>query len=120
MGHAKGIYKVMEGDVIMDKEYIDFLNKKITSHDTKFRNAALSYQETGERKYYTAQVNEEYFTKALTVALVTEKKRDLGREIQGRAISALLNSAEQYKAIYSAEEALEKIINDLKVTKMFS
>lgn len=103
----------------MDKEYFDFLNKKIASHDAKLRNAEFNYQETGERRYYTTQINEEYYTRALNVALATEEKRDLGREEQGRTISALLNSAKQHKATYSAEEALEKIINDLTLAKIF-
>lgn len=119
MGHAKGIHTDVEGGVDVDKEYIDFLNKKIASHDTKFQKVTSNYQETGEKRYYTAQINEEYYTKALNSALATEKKRDLGRENQSRAIGALLNSAEQYKAIYPAEEALEKIINDLTLAKIF-
>lgn len=103
----------------MAKDYKSWLKKEIEKADKAERTNDENYQLMGMQRYANARENAEYLGRALRTALTIEEGGDESRDRSRRALKGLRDEAKKYAASMKPNEALEKIISDLKTAAIF-
>ena len=103
----------------MKNEYKAWLEKQLDKAIKEESKNDDNYQETGNPRYARARDKAACTRRAFIAALQTENGKDEVLELTRRVMSGLKTSAENYRATLPAENALQRIIDDLSSAALF-